>query len=407
MKRIQGLSRVGRNLVLSLTLLAFVGVSALLLAPDIAQAQAKLAGKEVLIGGVWGLTGMWRDWTTKNEIAAQIAIEEINAAGGVGGVPMRLITYDTASKPAEATRVLRKLASDDLVLATIGPFSTSEGEVAFPVGNKMGIPMISQASSKPGLAKEHRPYAFRNTIDEIRMGQVAVKAFMEKYKVKKVAVVYDVKDAIGLTLGSKVLPMVFQKMGATIVNENDHVTYQTKDFDMKPQVTKLKGMEFEGIAFGGIYSDAVTFIKELRRQGLKQPLVGGSPFINEYFPKQGGADAEGTIAPCTFHYSIAPKKFVDEFVKRAKAKGYDPPEPVMYDANVYESIHFLKYVMEKMGVSNKPEDLAKDRELIMKGLSTIKDFNGIVGPVAFAEDGDADKPVFVAEIKAGGWFIHR
>jgi branched-chain amino acid transport system substrate-binding protein len=370
-------------------------------------AQAKLAGKEVLIGGAWGLTGMWRDWTTKNEIAAQIAIEEINAAGGVGGVPMRLVTYDTGSKPAEATRIVRKLVSDDQVLAIIGPFSTSEAEVAFPVGNKMGIPMISQASSKPGLAKEHRPYCFRNTIDEIRMGQVAVKAFKETYDVKKVAIVYDVKDAIGLTLGSRVLPAVFKKMGVEVVTEGDDVTYQTKDFDMRPQVTKLKGMSFDGVGFGGVYFDAITFVKELRRQGLKQPLVGGSPFINEYFPKQGGADAEGTLAPCTFHHSIAPKKFVDAFVGRAKAKGYDPPEPIMYDANVYETIHFLKYVMEKMGVTNKPADLAKDRELIMKGLSEIKDFKGIVGPVAFNADGDADKPIFVAEIKGGEWFIHQ
>jgi branched-chain amino acid transport system substrate-binding protein len=98
---------------------------------------------------------------------------------------------------------------------------------------------------------------------------------------------------------------------------------------------------------------------------------------------------------------------VEEFVKRAKAKSFDPPEPIMYDANVYETIHFLKYVMEKMGVTNKPEDLAKDRELVMKGLSTIKDFKGIVGPVAFNEDGDADKPIFVAEIKGGAWVIHK
>jgi len=370
-------------------------------------AEAKLAGKEVRIGAAWGLTGMWRDWTTKNAIGAQMAIEEINAAGGIKGVPVRLITYDTASKPMEATRMIRKLAEDDEALAILGPFSTSEAEVAFPVGNRIGIVMISQASSKPGLAKEHRPYAFRNTIDEIEMGKVAVKAFMERYKIKQVAVVHDIKDAIGLTLGSKVLPAVFKKMGATIVNEGGYVTYQTNDFDFRPQVTKLKGMEFDGIAFGGVYFDAITFCKELRRQGLKQPLVGGSPFINEYFPQKGGKDVEGTIAPCTFHYSIAPQKFVDEFVKRAKTKGYEPPEPIMYDSNVYDSIYFLKHVIEKMAVTNKPGDLAKDREKIMKGLSTIKDFRGIVGPVAFNQDGDADKPVFVAEIKEGRWLIYK
>lgn len=397
----------GWKLVLSLTVLLCLGAITFIYPFQAARAESKLAGKEVRIGAAWGMTGTWRDWTTKNAIAAQMATEEINAAGGIKGVPLRIIIHDTASKPMEATRVVRKLAEDDKVLAILGPFSSSECEVAFPVGNKIGISMISQASSKPGLSKPHRPYAFRNTIDEIEMGKVAVKSFIEKYNIKKVAVVHDIKDAIGLVLGSKVLPTVFKKMGVTIVNEGAYVTFQIKDFDFRPQVTKLKGMDFDGIAFGGLYFDAVTFVKELRRQGLKQPLVGGSPFINEYFPKRGGKAAEGTFAPCTFHYSIAPTKFVTEFVKRAKAKGFDPPEPIMYDDNVYDAIYFIKYVIEKMGVTNRPEDLARDREKIMKGLSTIKDFRGIVGPVAFNEAGDADKPVFIAEIKGGKWFIHK
>ena len=129
--------------------------------------------------------------------------------------------------------------------------------------------------------------------------------------------------------------------------------------------------------------------------------------INEYFPKRGGKEAEGTYAPCTFHYSVAPTRFVSEFVKRARAKKFDPPEPIMYDHNVYDAIYFIKYVIEKMGVTNKPGDLAQDREKIMKGLSNLKDFRGIVGPVAFNDAGDADKPVFVSEIKGGRWVIRK
>jgi branched-chain amino acid transport system substrate-binding protein len=371
------------------------------------SAEAQVAGKEILIGGPFGMTGIWRDWTLKNMIAVQIATEEINAAGGIMGLPVRMITYDTASKPPEAARVMRKLAEDDKVLAMIGPWSSGEAEVAFPVINKIGVVSISQASSKPGLAKNHRPYAYRNTVDEIKMARVAIKTFMEKNKVKKVVVVHDIKEAVALDLGTKVLPAVFKSLGATIVNEGAYITYTTSDFDVRPQVTKLKGMDFDGIAFGGLYFDAVTFLKEMRRQGLKQNLVGGSPLINEYLPKKGGEDTEGTFAPCTFHYSIAPQKFVDEFIKRAKAKNFDPPEPIMYDANVYDSIYFFKYVVETMGVTNKPEDLAKDREKIMKGFATLKDFKGIVGPTSFNEEGDADKPIFAAEIKGGKWFLNR
>ena len=400
-------SKSGWKRILLAIFVVAIGVTLCLHTSQIAWAGSKLAGKEVKIGAAFGLTGMWADWTKKNEIAAQIAIDEINAAGGIGGVPLRLVTYDTGSKPMEATRMVRKLAEDDKVLAILGPFSSGECEVAFPVGNKIGIPMISQASSKPGLAKKHRPYTFRNTIDEIKMGKVAIKSFIDRYKVKNVVVVHDVKDAIGRILGSKVLPTVFKKMGSTVVNDGAFVTYQTNDFDMRPQVTKLKAYDFQGIAFGGVYFDAITFSKELRRQGFKQSLVGGSPFINEYFPQKGGKDVEGTFAPCTFHHSISPQGFVDKFVKIAKTKGFSPPEPIMYDNNVYDAIYFLKYAMEQMGVTNNPAELAQDREKIMKGLTNIKDFKGLVGPVAFNADGDADKPIFVAEIKDGRWFINK
>jgi branched-chain amino acid transport system substrate-binding protein len=293
------------------------------------------------------------------------------------------------------------------VLTIVGPLSSSECEVAFPVGNRIGISMIAFASSKPGLAAANRPYGFRNTIDEIKMGKKAVKAFMDKFNVKKVAVVHDIKDAISRALGTKVLPAVFKKLGATIINEGNYVTYQTQDFDYGPQVTKLKGMDFDGIAFGGLYFDAVAFLKEMRRQGLTQNIVGGSPLIHENLPKLGGKAANGTFAPCTFHYSIAPTRFVSEFVKRAKAKGFKVTAPIMYDVNVYDSVYIMKYVIEKMGVTNKPEDLKKDREKIMKGLTNIKDFRGIVGPVAFNKDGDGTKPIFVAEARDGVWVIHK
>ena len=197
--------------VLGITFLVLVAASFCLGPVQATWAESKVTGKEVKIGAAFGLTGMWSDWTKKNEIAAQIAIEEINAAGGIGGVPLRLVTYDTSSKPMEATRMVRKLSEDDKVLAILGPFSSGECEVAFPVGNKIGIPMISQASSKPGLAKKHRPYAFRNTIDEIKMGKVAVNGFIKRYGVKNVVVVHDVKDAIGRVLGSMVLPTVLKK----------------------------------------------------------------------------------------------------------------------------------------------------------------------------------------------------
>ncbi len=400
-------SKSGWKLGLLLTVILCFGVISFIYPLDTVRAESKLAGKEVRIGFAFGETGTWADWIRKNKISVEMAVEEINAMGGIGGVPVRAIIRDTASKPQEAARVIRKLAGDDKVLSIVGPLSSSECEVAFPVGNQMGISMIAQASSKPGVSAANRPYGFRNTMTAGKMAMVVVKAFMDTYNVKKVAVVHDIKDAISRALGTKVLPAVFKKLGATIINEGSYVTYQTNDFDFGPQVTKLKGMDFDGIAFGGLYFDAVTFLKEMRRQGLTQHIVGGSPLIHENFPKIGGKASNGTFAPATFHYSVAPTRFVSEFSKRAKAKGFDIPEPIMYDVNVYDAIYFIKYAIEQTGVTNRPEDLAKDREKIMKGLTNIKHFRGIVGPVGFNKDGDGHKPIYIAVIKDGEWVVHK
>lgn len=365
------------------------------------------AAQPIKIGVAYGLQGMWSDWCKKNIVAVEMAVEEINAAGGVNGMPLETIIYDTASKPAEATRLVRKLATDDKVMAILGPFSSSECEVAFPVGNRIGIVMISQASSKPGVAAKW-PYAFRNKIDELRLAFPAIKKWMMIHKIKTVAIVHDAKDAVSRALGTMVLPGVSKKLGLQIVNEGNYVTYTTGDFDMRPQVTKLKSMKFDGLVFGGVYMDGVTFIKEARRQGLNQPMVGGNPLMSLQFPRKGGKAAEGVFTSSEFYYWMEkPKvqKFTKEFIKRAKAKGIDPPEPLQFDVNVYDAIYMLAHVIKQNGITNKPADLARDRELIMKGLTDLKDFPGLASKIRFNDKGDAVRDVYVVKAKGGEWVL--
>jgi branched-chain amino acid transport system substrate-binding protein len=365
------------------------------------------AAQPIKIGVAYGLTGMWSDWTKKNIVAVEMAVAEINAAGGVNGMQLETVIYDTASKPAEATRLVRKLATDDKVMAILGPFSSSECEVAFPVGNRIGIVMISQASSKPGVAAKY-PFAFRNKIDELQLAIPTMKKWKAQYNIKSVAVVHDAKDAVSRVLGTLVLPGVSKKMGLKIVNEGNFVTYTTGDFDMRPQVTKLKSMQFDGLVFGGVYMDGVTFIKEARRQGVNQPMMGGNPLMSLQFPRKGGKAAEGVFTSAEFYYWMDTpkvKRFTKEFVKRAKAKGIDPPEPLQFDVNVYDAIYMLAHVMKQNGITNKSEDLARDRELVMKGLTELKGFQGLARKGQFNKNGDATGDVYVVKAHGGEWVL--
>jgi branched-chain amino acid transport system substrate-binding protein len=388
-------------------IIRIVLVVAMVVATVFSGVTAK-AAEPIKIGAAYALQGVWSDWTKRNLIAMEMAIEEINAAGGVNGAPLKSIVYDTASKPDEAARVLRKLADDDKVLAVLGPFSSSECEVVFPVGNRIGIVMITQASSKPGVAAANRPYAFRNKVDELKLAIPAVTKWKENYKVKSVAIVHDAKDAVGISLGTQVLPGVCKSLGLEIINEGKYVTYQTGDFDMRAQVTRLKDFKFDGMVFGGVYQDAITFIKEARRQGINQPMVCGNPVMHFNFPARAGAAADGVYTSSEF-YDWMPKdsvkKFTAEFVSRAKKKNFDPPEPLQFDVNVYDSVRMLAQVMKTQGITNKPADLAKDREAIMKGLSNLKGFKGLASDIDFDKNGDAIKKVYVVKAQNGHWVL--
>jgi branched-chain amino acid transport system substrate-binding protein len=373
--------------------------------PRVLSAQARLAGAEVKLGAAFPLTGIWSEWGKKDKVALDMAVEEINAAGGVGGVPVRYAIYDTASKPPDAAALVRRLASDDKVLAILGPFSSSECEVAFPVGVQLKIPMIAQASSKPGIGAANRPWAFRMNVDEGRMAQPAVKFWVKHYSVKTAAVVHDVKDAVGQILGSRVLPAVAKQNGVALVNEGDFVTFQTKDIDFSPQVTKLRGLRFDGLIFGGAFPDAINFVKEARRQGLRQPIVGGNPLMHENFARNTGEAGEGVVAPTPWNPSLPDERvqaFVRKFAERAQAAGL-PPTPEMVNVNVYETVSLLKDIVERKGATNRPEDLARDRERIMQGLAETASFPGLAGKFGFNQEGDGVKDVYVMMVKNGRW----
>ena len=105
--------------------------------------------QELLLCYLPALAGPFATLSRTDEIAAQIAIDEINAAGGIDGKKIRIISFDTAGKPDQAVVGLRKLAEDDKVLAVIGPFSSAECCVVFPAGERAGIVTMSMASSAP------------------------------------------------------------------------------------------------------------------------------------------------------------------------------------------------------------------------------------------------------------------
>jgi branched-chain amino acid transport system substrate-binding protein len=360
--------------------------------------------QELLLGYLPALAGPFATLSRTDEIAAQIAVDEINAAGGVGGKKIRIISFDTGGKPDQAVVGLRKLAEDDKVLAIIGPFSSGECRVVFPAAERTGIVTMSMASSAPKLA-EPFTYGLRNTSDEGYMFQRVMKTLQEKkYPIATASIAYATDDVISKTMGEVVLPNVMKQFGTEVKGS---VTFQTQAFDLATQVSQLKAQPTELIGIGSGPEPAIRLAQELRRQGVAGRLVAGSTIGDSELARRMGNDGNGTVIPTTFYSGVSDKakKFEDELIKRAKAAGIERSSASQFEAATYDIVQFYAHAMKEAKVTGDAATLAADRTAMRDVLRAMPPFAALEGPISFGKNGDALKPVYVIEMQAGRWSL--
>jgi branched-chain amino acid transport system substrate-binding protein len=375
------------------------------IAVDASFAQG-LKGRDIVFGAIVPSSGPFAEWGRANTVTLQMLEKQVNDAGGVDGAHLRIVILDDATRPDQATNALRKLAGDEKVLAIAGPLTSSAAEVAFPVANEMKVVATSQASSKPGVAKLNRPWAFRNTIDEGVLGRTTVPYFKQTFNIKSVTVIYDAKDATAATVGSKIMPALMKDNGITIANEGDLLSFNTGDLDVSAQVTKMKALNPDGVVVSADYSQAVTVIREMKRQGLMKPVVGATQLISSAILK--AAPEIPIVAPATFYATMKgakPEKFVQDLQPLLRKTAGLPPEiePSMYDANIYEIVSMYIDAVKKTGATGKPEDLEADRTKIRDYMAKLVGFEGLGGPIGFNDDGDAIKAFYIVQGQNGAW----
>ncbi len=364
--------------------------------PYAAHAQAKLAGKSVKLGAIYSMTGKGAEWGVDSKIATDIAVDEINKAGGVGGVPFEVEIADTATEVPQAISLARKMTEEN-VLAILGPCYSSEFEALAPLLDRLKIVIVSQCSSKPGLSKISK-WGFRDTLTSDKQLTPAVQVWKKRYHIKTVVIIYDSADAVSAAEGKAVLPALFKKDGIEV---KEMLTYQTKDIDFSAQITKAKALNPDGIALGASYQQAANIVREARKQGLKQPFLAGAATGSPEFAKLVGKDGEGTIVGSA-GWPDDPKPKTAAFLKKFMAKS-GGKKPNYGGMRAYDIVYIMKQVIETSGVTNKPGDLAADRDRIREGWTKVKDFDGIAGLTSINADRDgAGKPT-VLEVKNGSF----
>ena len=251
------------------------------------------AAQELVLGLSHAKTGRYAT-SSRTEIAVDIAVEEINAAGGVNGKKLRMEKFDTASEARNAQIAVQHFAEDTKALAVIGPYSSQEAQVAFAAGECLEIVQMPNASSAPGMTVGKK-WTFRMTDDEGKQFSRLLISLERKglAKAKTAAVFYASDDAVGQALGTKLFPALLKKHGWTEVIPGEGFPFAASD--LSPHVTKMRGKNPDIFAFGSLPEPAAKFMREARRQGFTGRLVGGGTFVDPDLASKLGADGEGAV----------------------------------------------------------------------------------------------------------------
>jgi branched-chain amino acid transport system substrate-binding protein len=353
----------------------------------LAIAGSAFSQDTIKIGEFGSLTGDNASFGTSQNNGVQMALEEINAAGGVLGKKIELIVEDNETKQGETTTIARKLISQDHVVAIIGEVASSKSLEAAPICQASKIPQIATAATNPRVTQTG-DYIFRVCFTDDFQAVVIARFVLEKLKLNKIAFMTDVKQdySVGLT---NIAKDYLAKNGATIVKEQ---SYSSGDKDFRAQLTDLKAAAPDVIIITGYYPEASLIAKQARQFGIKAILVGGDGWDGSSLIPVGGKAIEGAFF--SNHFSVEDTSpIVQTFVQKYKQKYNAVPDA--FAALGYDAMKLLADAITRAG--------APDPEKIRAAIQETENFPGVSGKITIGKDRNAQKSAVIITIKDGAY----
>ena len=332
--------------------------------------------------------------------AAQMWLEDINAAGGleVGGkkYKVELVIEDNEAKAESAVKANTKMITEDEVLVIVGPQSSKQAVPAGEVANKYNTPMISPWSTNPKTTKD-RPFVFRGCFLDPFQGPVVANFIKNEFGYTKAAVLYDVASDYpkGLAEFFKAAWEDLNGAGSVVAYES----FTTKDADFSSQLTNIINSGAEVLFTPQYYNEVALIVQQAHQLGWSKPIVGSDSWGSAETVKLCGKDCFGQFF--STHYAAAgakgaTKEFIDRYNKK---HGYIPDD---VGALTWDAIRLVQKAIENYGTITG--DLKKDRQGIRDAFAKIKEFDGITGNMTFTEEGDPKKCAVIVRISDAGEF---
>jgi branched-chain amino acid transport system substrate-binding protein len=342
-------------------------------------------GDTLLLGEIGSLTGSEATFGISAQKGIELALQEVNAAGGVKGKKVAVRVYDSQGKPEEAAQAATRLITQDKVLLIIGEIASSNSLAMAEKAQAAGVPMITPSSTSPSVTQKG-DYIFRVCFIDPFQGYVMARFAWEHLKLRRVAVLQDNKSAysVGLT---DVFRRKFSEMGGSITTTE---SYSKGDTDFRAQLTALKKTRPEAIFVPGYYTDVGIIARQARELGMTVPLLGGDGWESDKLFELGGDALEGSYF--SNHYAVDnPDPVLKQFIARYKATYGSVPDSVAalsYDAALLAA-DAMKRARELTGPA------------IRDALAATRDFPGVAGTINLDANRDAVKQAVVLKVEGG------
>jgi branched-chain amino acid transport system substrate-binding protein len=344
-------------------------------------------GNEILIGEYGSLTGPQATFGQSTHNGIMMAIDEINAKGGVAGRKLKVLTEDDQSKQEEAANAVTKLISQNNVVAVLGEVASSCSIAAAPICQSNKVPMISPSSTNPQVTQKG-DYIFRMCFTDDYQGHSMADYVVKQAGVKNAAILTDVKSDYSQGLGH-FFEERFTQLGGKVVAR---ASYANGDSDFKAQLTSVKAANPQILYVPGYYTDIGQIAIQKSDLGINAPLVGGDGWESPKLIEIGGKALEGSYYS-NHYFSNDPNPVVRDFVQKFKDRYGVVPDALT--ALGYDAANVLADALKRTNGKT-------DGPTLRDAIKNTKGFQGVTGTINMGPDRNpVGKKLIIEEIRGG------
>jgi branched-chain amino acid transport system substrate-binding protein len=334
---------------------------------------AGIAGAQIKIGAAEALTGNAAQYGAPIRKGFELALGEINGAGGINGQKIELVIEDEQGKKEEAINVFKKLIFQDKVLMLFGPTLSNSAQASDPVAQSARVVVFGTSNTADGITSIGN-YVFRNSVTEADILPVTLRMASQKTGLKKVAVLYG-NDDIFTKSGYDNFKKALQDLKIPVTTTE---TFAKGDVDFKPQLTKIKASHPDAVVLSALVAEGAPMMVQARQLGITLPFIGGngmnSPRVFEL--AKDSSDNLWVGSPWSVENPAGEnKKFISAYQKAHETL------PDQFAAQAYDAMYIVAQALKKIKMTAK---LEADRKSLRDALPGIQ-WTGVTGPFKFRQ----------------------